>query len=406
MALELTIYNRRKLTSKSSGKEYFGRAIAFTPGDRGAVADVCKLPPFYVREQVNGDTTWTVLSARTLEDAKAEALQVQAVRDAKASGVDVVTTPEENRERLTNKIAAYLAEIEANKSHATWDAYRRSTELFLESCRKLNVGDVNRADMLHFKSHLKHKKFSGRTVYNHFLNITIFFVWAKGEEDTLGLKEGDWPEKPERDLDAYEDDEIQKLLETAATTWRGLLKSENRNKGVKKDDRLLLWTFLNSGLRAGELANLTYGDVDTRHSLLKVRAKEDHNLKTSGSKRDVPVGDWLVAKIMNQMRVEEKSASDLIFPSKEGVVDEHLIRITQRIAELAGVSGRVDNHKFRATAITKWLRGGNTLFDVMAWVGHESVETVKRYAKKLQLEDKAQRRKATAVFDQFSTAGD
>ena len=31
MPLELTIYNRQKLTSKS-GKEYVGYAIAFTPG--------------------------------------------------------------------------------------------------------------------------------------------------------------------------------------------------------------------------------------------------------------------------------------------------------------------------------------------------------------------------------------
>src|SRR5207249_5053598 len=97
-----------------------------------------------------------------------------------------------------SKVAAYLAEIESNKSIATWNAYRRSTELFLESCKKLNVGDVGRTDMLHFKTYLKRQDFSGRTIYNHFLNITIFFVWAKGEEDTLGLNENDWPEKPER----------------------------------------------------------------------------------------------------------------------------------------------------------------------------------------------------------------
>jgi hypothetical protein len=29
-----------------------------------------------------------------------------------------------------------------------------------------------------------------------------------------------------------------------------------------------------------------------------------------------------------------------------------------------------------------WLRDGNTIFDVMAWVGHESTATLKRYAAK------------------------
>jgi integrase len=401
MPLELTIYNRQKLTSKS-GKEYVGYAIAFTPGQRGAIPAACEMPPFYVREQHSGSTTWTRLQSRTLSDAKAEALQAQAVREAVSKGIDVVTNADENKERLTVKVAAYLAEVEANKSKATWNAYRRSTELFLESCKKLNVGEVGRTDMLHFKTYLKHKKFAGRTLYNHFLNITIFFVWAKGEEDTLGLKDSDWPEKPERDPEAYSEDEIKDLLEAAAGTWRGI----ERKKDEKRDDRLLLWAFLNSGMRDGELSHLTYGDIDTKHSLWKVRAKEDHSLKTKGSKRDIPVGEWLTTKVMALKKIEGRQDSDLIFPSKSGGVDTHLIRITQRIAEFAEIAGRVDNHKFRATAITMWLRSGNTIFDVMAWVGHESTATLKRYAAKLELEKVENRRKATSAFDHVATMGD
>lgn len=403
MALELTIYNRQKLTSKN-GKEYIGYAAAFTPGLRGAIPAANEIPPFYVREQHNGDTTWTRLQARTLQEAKTEALQAQAVREATARGIEVVQAGDENKERLTAKVAAYLAEVEANKSLATWKAYRRSTELFLESCKKLNVGEVGRTDMLHFKTYLKKQEFAGRTIYNHFLNITIFFVWAKGEEDTLGLNENDWPEKPERDPEAYTEEEIKLLLETAAKTWHGL--EPDRGKKHKHDDRLLLNAFLNSGLRDGELSHLTFGDIDTKHSIWKVRAKEEHELKTKGSKRDVPVGEWLTAKIVERKKTDGRQDTDLIFPSTQGGVDTHLIRITQRIAELAGVSGRVDNHKFRATAITTWLRDGNTIFDVMEWVGHESTATLERYAAKLKLEDPANRRKATRAFDKYATVGD
>jgi integrase len=401
MALELTIYNRQKLTSKS-GKEYIGYAVAFTPGQRGAIPAANEVPPFYVREQRNGDTTWTRLQARTLQESKAEALQAQAVREATASGIEVVQPGDENKERLTVKVAAYLAEVEANKSPATWKAYRRSTELFMESCKKQNVGDVVRTDMLHFKTYLKKQEFAGRTLYNHFLNIAIFFVWAKGKEDTLGLNENDWPEKPERDPEAYTEEEIKSLLETAAGTFHGL----KRKKGEKNDDRLLLNAFLNSGLRDGELSHLTYGDIDTKHSIWKVRAKEEHELKTTGSRRDVPVGEWLTAKIVERKKTDGRQDTDLIFPSTQGGVDTHLIRITQRIAELAGVSGRVDNHKFRATAITTWLRDGNTIFDVMEWVGHESTATLERYAAKLKLENPENRRKATRAFDKYAMVGD
>jgi len=400
MPLELTIYNRQTLTSKS-GKEYIGYAVAFVPGQRGAIPAVAELPPFYVRDQ-RGGQQWLRLQARTLVDAKAEAEKMQHILQAKARGVEVVTPTDGNKERLTSKVAAYLAEIEANKSKATWNAYGRSTELFLVSCHKLNVAEVGRADMLAFKTYLKRQKFSGRTLYNHFLNITIFFVWAKGEEDTLGLNENDWPEKPERDPEAYSEEEVKKILETAAGTFRGL----KRKDGEKKDDRLLIHAFLNSGLRDGELSHLTYGDIDAKHSLWKVRPKDGHNLKTTGSKRDVPVGEWLTAKIMERKKAEGTQDGDLIFPSAGGVVDTHLIRITQRIAALAGVKGRVDNHKFRATAITFWLRAGNTIFDVMAWAGHGSSDTVQRYAAKLQLENRENRRKATRAFDEYAGVGD
>ncbi len=202
----------------------------------------------------------------------------------------------------------------------------------MECCRKLNVAEVGRADMPAFKTYLKRQKFSGRTLYNHFLNMTIFFVWAKGEEDTFGLNDNDWPEKPERDPEAYTEEEVKKLWETAAGTFRGL----ERKSDEKKDDRLLLWAFMNSGLRDGELSHLTYGDIGVKHSVWRVRAKEDHNLKTKGSKRDVPVGEWLTAKVMAQKKADARQDSDLIFQSPRGGVDTHLIRITQRIAALAG----------------------------------------------------------------------
>jgi integrase len=401
LALEIIIYNRQQKISDKKKKSYVGYTSVFTPGQRGAVSEAAKVPPFYVRDQ-RGGQQWLRLQARELDDAKAEAEKMQHILQAKAQGVEVLDAPDENKERLTNKVAAYLAEVEANKSKATWDAYRRSTELFLESCKRLNLADVNRTDMLNFKAYLKKKEFSGRSQYNHFLNMTIFFVWAKGEADTLGLKEGDWPDKPERDPEAYSDEEINKLLKTAATTFRGL----KRQKGETKDDRLLLNAFLNSGLRDGELSHLTFGDIDQKHSLWKVRPKENHNLKTTGSRRDVPVGEWLTKNIMERKNTEKKQDTDLIFPGKTGGVDTHLIRVTQRIAKLAKVTGRVDNHKFRATAITIWLRDGNTIFDVMSWVGHESTATLQRYAAKLKLEDHENRKKATKAFDKYATIGD
>jgi integrase len=342
------------------------------------------------------------LEARSIEDAKIESQQARDVQDAVRKGIAVVD-PVEDQARLIHQVAVFLAETEANKSPATWSAYNRSLELFLESCKRLNIADVKREDLLHFKTYLKKQEFSGRTVYNNFLNVCIFLAWAKHPAEGLGIKKGDWPVKEERDPEAYTEEEIDKMLKVASGTFRGNAKKA----GEKRDDRLLLKSFLYPGLRDGELQHLSYGDIDVRHSLWNVRPKEVHNLKSKAARRRVPVSEDLTKKIMERREAEGKTSEDLIFPNTtEDDPDTHLLRITQRIAELAGIEGRVDNHKFRATAITIWLRNGNAVPDVMNWVGHKSPTTILRYYAKVRLEQKEHRQKATQAFERYSAVGD
>ena len=101
MALEMTICNRQRQTSKT-GKQYIGYAVAFAPGQREAIPAAAEQPPFYVRDQRDGQQ-WVRLQARTLIDAKAEAEKMQHILQAKARGVEVVTAPDGNKKRLINK---------------------------------------------------------------------------------------------------------------------------------------------------------------------------------------------------------------------------------------------------------------------------------------------------------------
>jgi hypothetical protein len=126
-ALQISIYNRQKLTSQS-GKEYIGRALAFAPGQRGSISDAAMQPPFYIRDQ-RGDKQWIRLEAKTLAEAKVEAEKQQHVLEAQARGVNIIQVDPDEKPRLTNQVAVFLAETEANKSRATWAAYNRSLEL-------------------------------------------------------------------------------------------------------------------------------------------------------------------------------------------------------------------------------------------------------------------------------------
>lgn len=382
MALQISIYNKQDQTSKS-GKKYIGRVCVFSPGQSGRLSDADQLPPFYIRDQ-RGDKQWVRLEARTIAEAKVEAAKAQDIIEAAAKGLPIITSGRVAN-RLAERIDAYLDEVEANKSIGTWDAYRRSLELFKESCHRLNVEDVTRKDMLDFKVYLR-KDMKERSAYNNFLNTMIFLAWCKHKVE---IKKADWPLKTEREAEEYHDDEIEAMM-----------------KAADADGRLLLKAFLSSGLRDGEMARLTYGDIEPRSSLWTVRPKNGHKLKTEKSQRVVPVGEWLTKKLMEKKKKESKTDNDLIFPNSQGKPDEHLIRVVKRAAKNAGVTGRVDNHKFRSTAITLWLRNGCTVPEVMSYVGHTNPETILRYAAKVNLQKKENRDRITQPFERFGAMGD
>jgi integrase len=299
---------------------------------------------------------------------------------------------------LQSAVDEWCEEIHANKSYKTWRAYSNSTTFFLESCSKTHVESVDRKDMLAFKLFLK-GKIGRRSVYNNFLNVMCFLKWAKVKTEVV--KE-DWPPKPERDPEEYSDDEITALLNAA-----------------EPDERLLLNAFLCSGVRSGELANLTYGDINFDKTIWRVAEKEDWEAKTEGSYRNIPVPEWLTKKVEERAKALSATRTALVFPAPQGGVDTHLLDIVKRVACRAGlltkVKGesrkyvgdlRIDDHKWRSTAITRWLREGNSVQDVMAWVGHKSLDTVLRYSAKINLEKAETQAKAHAPFAKFATVGD
>jgi len=214
----------------------------------------------------------------------------------------------------------------------------------------------------------------------------VFLKWCGIK---TGIKSDDWPRQPSREPEAYTDDEINAMLNVATA-----------------EERLLINCFLCSGMRSGELAHLTYGDIDFEHSTWTVQPKNGWYTKTERSQRDVPVPVTLTAKIKERMVRGSRNKSDYIFFNRNGAPNLHMLRITKAVAKRAQITGRVDDHKFRSTAVTRWLRDGNTVTDVMGWVGHVNPEMILRYAAKVNVRRHDVHNKATRSFEQFVTAGD
>jgi integrase len=384
MPLELDLYNRQPATSKK-GKPYIGYTKIFSPGQSGRLTEADQKPPFYIRDYKKriDHREWILLDgALTITEAKNVAQKVQGVLNAADAGIMLPENESKGTDKLETKIAEYLEEIEANKSYKTFLAYKNSLEnFFLASCTKRYLKDVSRSDLLNFKTYLGKQNASSRSAFNNFANVMIFLKYSKHKIEII---KKDWPTKIERDADDYTPEEIKTLL-----------------ANCDSDGQLLLQSLLCSGMRDGELAHLTYGDIDYNYSIWEVKAKAGWVPKTKESLREIPVPEWLTQRIKEREIKGKAMKADYIFAAKNSKPNNHLIRTVKRAAKSAKMVGRVDNHKFRATAITMWLRNGSTVPDVMKWVGHKSPSTILRYAAKVNLESKAVRKKATQPFKQF-----
>lgn len=346
---------------------------------------------YYARyTDANGNRKYDPLG-KDLAEAFAKIQTMEIAKEYSKRGLEVPATIKHEVAGFDDRIAEFIKETKANKSRKTWLAYQNTLAHFRRSCKCLRVQSVTRADLLDFKTYLRDTaKLSQRSTYNNFLNTMIFLKWAGVlRQFDPPVTKGDWPVKPQREPEEYTEEQIIALLNAADS-----------------EERLIINSFLCTGLRSGELAHLTYGDIDFKYSIWTVQPKINHTLKTKESQRDVPAPDWLTAKIERRMKAINARREDLIFPSpRKGGVDGHLLRIVKRVAKRAGLHGRIDDHKFRSTAITRWCDDGKSVPNIMKLVGHAKPETLLIYAAKADLRKQKVHRGFTNTFEKFNGVG-
>jgi integrase len=69
---------------------------------------------------------------------------------------------------------------------------------------------------------------------------------------------------------------------------------------------------------------------------------------------------------------------ELVFPSRVGRPDEHLLRIVDDLGDRAGIKGLFDAYKFRATFATR-NSGRFRPQNVQRMLGHRNIERTMRY---------------------------
>jgi len=164
------------------------------------------------------------------------------------------------------------------------------------------------------------------------------------------------------------------------------VEEATRLQDACREDRDL-YTFtalgLNTGMRVGEIVNLTWADVDLRRRIVKVRPKakaegvKAWRVKT-GDLRDIPVNDFLDGVLSRHPR---HIASPYVLHHQNGTpyTEKFMGRPIERAGKRAGLSVHVHPHLLRHTFGTALAANGVDIETIRRLMGHADIHMTMRY---------------------------
>src|SRR4051794_13353407 len=280
---------------------------------------------------------------------------------------------------LVGLLADWQVHLRArNISPATIDSYLRVGRAFCDflvgnglpgGARNLTRDHVETylAAMFERKAHNREGTVRPATVAKHYRSLQQLFRWLvdDGEIERSPMERMRPPSVPEQPVPIVSDAHLEALLATCkGNTF------ENRR------DLAIIRLFLDTGMRAGELAGLQVGDVDQEESTAYVLGK-------GGRHRACPYGAKTADALHRYIRARRShpnGTTNALWLGRVGPMTDNAIRqMIDRRTDDAGIP-HINPHRFRHTFAHKWLADGGQENDLMRLAGWRSREMVGRYA--------------------------
>ena len=194
----------------------------------------------------------------------------------------------------------------------------------------------------------------------------------------------DWPRETDREQKfEWSRESVANLIEAS--------EKLARKSAARYDYSPLFRVLVATGLRIGELLALRVEDIDLLSGKLVVRhtLNRDGSLgspKTAAGRREVPLGDALVALLAETFSVDAEP-TDFVFSSKRHASKPlSYFNVRRRgfepARDAAGLPASVTLHSLRSAAISLFVESGMTMTAVAGIVGHsDSAVTARVYAR-------------------------
>lgn len=254
------------------------------------------------------------------------------------------------------------------RSPATVTAYTKDIEQllnFFESKAISNFTDVAIEDLEAFKSDLQANNYTPKSVSRKINSTRTFFKFL--------LDGGNINDNPSDKL-AHPKFEIKPPRVLTEMEYRAL-------RDVSRvDTRLyaIVELLLQSGIRIGELANLSIHDIKTsgdgKINYLYIKAQGSHE------PRKVPLNNLAYKAIQDYLKIRPESEDETLFITKNGrpLLVRNIRTTIDKAFEKAGIKNAKVND-LRNTFIAHHLSNGVSLVTVSKLVGHRRLSTTEKY---------------------------
>jgi site-specific recombinase XerD len=205
-------------------------------------------------------------------------------------------------------------------------------------------------------------RFKPATVGVRFRSLQQLFRWMleEGEIERDPMERMRSPKVPEDPPAVLSDAELRALLRACEGT-----------DFASRRDTAILRTFIDTGARLSEVANLRMDNVDLDDQTLTVLGKGERV-------RVLPIGAKTVKAIDRYLRVRRSDVDALWIGGKGPMTPSGITQLLRRRAAKAGI-GHINPHQFRHTFAHRWLASEGQEGDLQEIAGWRSREMLRRY---------------------------
>jgi site-specific recombinase XerD len=244
---------------------------------------------------------------------------------------------------------------------------------------------VKPADINRYMASIRHKEVKGKIIRTgdeiraaRWTSLKAFFEFLKGDYiDENPLDKTKRPKiKTEHKVTYLAKDEINEVLNDVRL---------NSTQQKKSRDLCLISLMLSTGLRVSAVTQINIEDIDLENNTIQVVEK--------GNKiRTIPFGNNLNTLIWQWMQDREKSfpgiATNALFVSqwKRRMTTQAVRDLVKKYTTVIS-NKHITPHKLRASAATNLAASGMSIQAIAKVLGHENIQTTKRYVEVLDEEE-------------------